>query len=109
MTHSARLLLLAAGAAFLALLDVTVVNLAIPALGRAYPDTSVSSLSWVITAYATVFAALLAPAGRLADVIGRRALFRVGVGSSLKAHGIFSPEVYHSGAPRAASASEPKR
>jgi EmrB/QacA subfamily drug resistance transporter len=80
MTHSARLLLLAAGAAFLALLDVTVVNLAIPALGRAYPGTSVSSLSWVITAYATVFAALLAPAGRLADVIGRRALFRAGVG-----------------------------
>jgi EmrB/QacA subfamily drug resistance transporter len=80
MTHSSRLLLLAAGAAFLALLDVTVVNLAIPALSRAYPDTSVSSLSWVITAYATVFAALLAPAGRLADVIGRRALFRVGVG-----------------------------
>ncbi|HEX4280398.1 MAG TPA: DHA2 family efflux MFS transporter permease subunit [Solirubrobacteraceae bacterium] len=80
MTQSARLLLLAAGAAFLALLDVTVVNLAIPALGRAYPDSSVSSLSWVITAYATVFAALLAPAGRLADVIGRRALFRAGVG-----------------------------
>lgn len=80
MTQSRRLLLLAAGAAFLALLDVTVVNLAIPALSRAYPDTSVSSLSWVITAYATVFAALLAPAGRLADVIGRRALFRVGVG-----------------------------
>jgi EmrB/QacA subfamily drug resistance transporter len=80
MTQSARLLLLAAGAAFLALLDVTVVNLAIPALGRAYPHASISSLSWVITAYATMFAALLAPAGRLADVIGRRALFRVGVG-----------------------------
>ena len=80
MTQSARLLFLAAGAAFLALLDVTVVNLAIPALGRAYPHASVSSLSWVITAYATMFAALLAPAGRLADVIGRRALFRAGVG-----------------------------
>jgi EmrB/QacA subfamily drug resistance transporter len=80
MTQSRRLLLLAAGAAFLALLDVTIVNLAIPALSRAYPDTSVSSLSWVITAYATLFAALLAPAGRLADVIGRRGLFRVGVG-----------------------------
>jgi EmrB/QacA subfamily drug resistance transporter len=70
---------LAAGAAFLALLDVTVVNLAIPALGRAYPDSSITSLSWVITAYATLFAALLAPAGRLADVIGRRTLFRAGV------------------------------
>jgi EmrB/QacA subfamily drug resistance transporter len=79
MTQSARLLALAAGAAFLALLDVTVVNLAIPALGHAYPHASVSSLSWVITAYATLFAALLAPSGRLADVIGRRTLFRAGV------------------------------
>ncbi|HTX12981.1 MAG TPA: DHA2 family efflux MFS transporter permease subunit [Solirubrobacteraceae bacterium] len=80
MTQSARLLSLAAGAAFLALLDVTVVNLAVPALAREYPGTSVSSLSWVITAYATLFAALLAPAGRLADVVGRRTLFRAGVG-----------------------------
>src|SRR6201996_3520256 len=79
-SHHSRVLTLAAGAAFLALLDVTVVNLAIPALGRAYPGTSVNSLSWVITAYATLFAALLAPAGRLADVIGRRTLYRVGVG-----------------------------
>ena len=79
-SHHTRVLTLAAGAAFLALLDVTVVNLAIPALGRAYPGTSVTSLSWVITAYATLFAALLAPAGRLADVIGRRRLYRVGVG-----------------------------
>jgi EmrB/QacA subfamily drug resistance transporter len=79
-SHHTRVLTLAAGAAFLALLDVTVVNLAIPALGRAYPATSVTTLSWVITAYATLFAALLAPAGRLADVISRRTLYRVGVG-----------------------------
>jgi EmrB/QacA subfamily drug resistance transporter len=79
-SHHTRVLTLAAGAAFLALLDVTVVNLAIPALGRAYPATSVTTLSWVITAYATLFAALLAPAGRLADVISRRSLYRVGVG-----------------------------
>jgi EmrB/QacA subfamily drug resistance transporter len=80
ISHHTRVLTLAAGAAFLALLDVTVVNLAIPALGRAYPATSVTTLTWVITAYATLFAALLAPAGRLADVIGRRTLYRVGVG-----------------------------
>ena len=79
-SHHSRVLTLAAGAAFLALLDVTVVNLAIPALGRADPSASVTSLSWVITAYATLFAALLAPAGRLADVVGRRRLYRVGVG-----------------------------
>jgi len=79
VTRSARFLALAAGAAFLALLDVTVVNLAIPALGRAYPHAGLRSLSWVITAYATLFAALLAPSGRLADTIGRRTLFRAGV------------------------------
>ncbi|MHB8695967.1 MAG: DHA2 family efflux MFS transporter permease subunit [Solirubrobacteraceae bacterium] len=81
MSKPNRLVALAAGAAFLALLDVTVVNLAIPALGHAYPHTSVTALSWVITAYATLFAALLAPSGRLADVIGRRTLFRAGVGA----------------------------
>ena len=79
MVRTSRLPLLAAGATFLALLDVTVVNLAIPALGRAYPSTGLTALSWVITAYATLFAALLAPAGRLADVLGRQRLFRIGV------------------------------
>jgi EmrB/QacA subfamily drug resistance transporter len=79
MVRTTRLPLLAAGATFLALLDVTVVNLAIPALGRAYPSSGLTALSWVITAYATLFAALLAPAGRLADVLGRQRLFRVGV------------------------------
>ncbi|MGC4809236.1 DHA2 family efflux MFS transporter permease subunit [Micromonospora sp. DT228] len=73
-------LLLACGAAFLALLDVTVVNLAIPDLITSYPGVTVADASWVITIYATVFAALLAPAGRIADVIGRRALFMTGVG-----------------------------
>ena len=62
-SHHSRVLTLAGGAALLALLDVTVVNLAIPALGRAYPSTSVTSLSWVITAYATLFAALGTPPG----------------------------------------------
>jgi EmrB/QacA subfamily drug resistance transporter len=80
MTRPARIMALSCGAAGLALLDVTVVNLAIPALSHAYPGTSVTGLSWVITAYATQFAALLAPAGRLADVIGRRTLYRLGVG-----------------------------
>ena len=99
-SHHSRVLTLAAGAAFLALLDVTVVNLAIPALGRAYPSTSVTSLSWVITAYATLFAALLAPAGRLADVVGRRRLYRVGVGgfAGLSLVCALSPE--HPGAAR---------
>src|SRR5258706_7236574 len=74
------MLWLACGATFLAYLDVTVVNLAIPDLLRDYPSAKVTGVAWVITLYATMFAALLAPAGRLADVVGRRALFSTGIG-----------------------------
>ncbi|WP_165975633.1 MFS transporter [Actinomadura rubrisoli] len=72
--------LLAAGATFLAMLDATVANLAVPDLHADFPAASLSGLTWVITLYAVLFAALLAPAGRLADVVGRRALFQAGVG-----------------------------
>src|ERR687894_1047600 len=71
-------LLLACGGSFLAFLDVTITNLAVPDLGRDF-GVGVTSLSWVVTLYTILFAALLAPAGRLADVIGRRRLFVVGV------------------------------
>lgn len=77
---SARSLPLAAGATFLAMLDVTVTNLAFPDLRRDFEGTTFSGLTWVVTLYAVLFAALLAPAGRLADVVGRRSLFRAGVG-----------------------------
>lgn len=77
---AATVLALAAGAAFLAMLDATVANLAIPDLAADFPGTGVADLSWVITAYAVAFAAALAPAGRLADTIGRRRLYITGVG-----------------------------
>lgn len=78
---SARLvLLLACGAAFLSLLDATVVNLAIADLHRDFPAISVTTLSWTITAYAVLLAAMLAAAGRLADTIGARRMFIGGVG-----------------------------
>jgi EmrB/QacA subfamily drug resistance transporter len=79
--RSSRILVLACGATFLALLDVTVVNLAIADLRDAYPDSSVTDLSWVITLYSVLFAAMLAPAGRISDAIGRRRLFAIGVGA----------------------------
>lgn len=75
--------LLASGATFLAMLDATVANLAVPAIAKEFPAATaaqtLSNVSWVITLYAVVFAALLAPAGRFADVVGRRALFTFGV------------------------------
>jgi EmrB/QacA subfamily drug resistance transporter len=77
---SARLvLLLACGAAFLSLLDATVVNLAIADLHLDFPSASLTGLSWVITAYAVLLAAMLAAAGRLADAHGARPLFIAGV------------------------------
>lgn len=72
--------ILAAGATFLAMLDATVVNLAVPELRSGFPSESLSSVMWVITIYAVPLAALLAPAGRLADVVGRRPLYLFGVG-----------------------------
>src|SRR5215218_10301244 len=71
-------LLVAAGAAFLALLDTTVANLAVSDVRSDFAGTSVGGATWLITIYAVVFAALLAPAGRVADVVGRRALLRAG-------------------------------
>src|SRR3954463_11078184 len=74
-----RLVALVSGAAFLDFLDVTDVNLAFPHLREEVAGASVSDLAWVITAYAVAFAALLTAAGRLADVLGRRRVFLLGL------------------------------
>jgi EmrB/QacA subfamily drug resistance transporter len=80
MTSRSKMpLILACGGSFLAFVDVTITNLAVPDLGADF-GVGVGSLSWVVTVYTVLFAALLAPAGRLADVIGRRRLFAAGVG-----------------------------
>src|SRR3954451_23538899 len=72
-------------AVFMAFLDVTIVNVAFPSIGRAFPETSLAGLSWVLNAYNIVFAALLVPAGRLADLLGRRRMFFTGMGLFLAA------------------------
>jgi EmrB/QacA subfamily drug resistance transporter len=71
---------IASGGALLAMLDSTVTNLAIAALRHEFRSESVTGLSWIISAYAVMFAALLAPSGKLADALGRRRLFVIGVG-----------------------------
>jgi EmrB/QacA subfamily drug resistance transporter len=64
---------------FMAFLDVTIVNVAFPSIERAFPEASVAGLSWVLNAYNIVFAAMLVPAGRLADLLGRRRVFFIGL------------------------------
>jgi EmrB/QacA subfamily drug resistance transporter len=73
-----RILAVLAAVAFMAQLDLFIVNIAVPAIGRSFGG-SLSGLSWVLNAYAIVFAALLVPAGRLADHFGRRRFLLAGV------------------------------
>jgi EmrB/QacA subfamily drug resistance transporter len=60
-------------------LDMFIVNVAIPSIGRSFGGANLASLSWVLNGYAIVFAALLVPAGRAADLIGRRTAFLAGM------------------------------
>lgn len=63
---------------FMLLLDITIVNVALPDIQREL-DASLSDLQWVIDAYALSLAALLLTAGSLADLFGRRRVFVIGV------------------------------
>lgn len=67
-------------AAFLASLDVFIVNVAFDAIGKDFGGADLTTLSWVLNAYAIVFAAFLIPAGRLVDRYGRKGGFLLGVG-----------------------------
>jgi EmrB/QacA subfamily drug resistance transporter len=68
-----------AAVAFMAQLDLFVVNIAVPSIGASFGGAGLSSVSWVLNGYAIVFAALLVPAGRLADHFGRRRFLLIGV------------------------------
>ncbi len=66
-------------AIFAVFLDTTVLFVAFPAIRADFSGVSASSISWVLNAYTIVFAALLIPAGRLADRVGRRRTFLTAV------------------------------
>jgi len=74
-----QVLLVTSVAVFMSFLDVTIVNIAFPDIRSSFPHDSLSHLSWILNAYSIVFAAALVPAGRLADRLGRRRFFFVGV------------------------------
>jgi EmrB/QacA subfamily drug resistance transporter len=64
---------------FLASLDLFIVNLAFPDMARDFDGTPLADMSWILNAYAIVFAALLVPAGRWADRAGRKRGFLLGL------------------------------
>jgi EmrB/QacA subfamily drug resistance transporter len=65
--------------AFMASLDLSIVNVAFPALQRSFPHDSRAALAWIITGYSIVFGSLLVTAGRSADRLGRRRVFFAGL------------------------------
>ncbi|MGV9315458.1 MFS transporter [Streptomyces sp. NPDC003691] len=65
-------------AAFMDLVDVTIVNIAIPSIERTI-DASFGAIQWITAGYALAFAAGLITGGRLGDIYGRKRLFLVGI------------------------------
>src|ERR1700737_3274097 len=66
-------------ATFMLLLDITIVNVALPKIASDL-KASFSDIQWVIDAYALMLASLLLTTGALADLIGRRLVFSIGLG-----------------------------
>ena len=66
-------------AQFLIILDLWVVNIALPVLRHDFAPATLSDVSWILDVYAIVLAALLLPSGRAADSVGRRACFLAGL------------------------------
>ena len=80
--HPWRPFLVLGVAISLTVLDLFVVNVALPAMAADFSGASLASLSWVLTAYAIAFAAVLVPAGKLGDLFGRPASSFSGCSSS---------------------------
>lgn len=76
--HARRTLALSGLAVLATFLDTTVLFVAFPDIVRSFPGTSAASLSWVLNAYTITFAALLVPAGKVADRVGHKRAFLSG-------------------------------
>jgi EmrB/QacA subfamily drug resistance transporter len=76
--HRWRILAVVATAFFMTILDVSIVNVALPSIAKDL-EFSRENLQWIITAYAIAFGGFLLLGGRAADLLGRRRVFMVGV------------------------------
>ena len=72
-------LVVASFGVLMAFIDATIVNVAFPEIQRSFPDAGFGTLSWVLNAYNIFFAAFLVAAGRMADLLGRKRVFELGI------------------------------
>jgi len=77
--HRKSAVAIACAGAFVAFLDTTIVNIAFPDISQSFAGSGRDALSWVLDGYFVVIAALLVPAGGLADRFGHRRIFLLGV------------------------------
>ena len=77
--HRWRAFALLAVAYFMSVVDLTIVNVSLPTIGRDL-HFSTTSLQWVATAYALTFGGFLLLGGRAADLLGRRRVLMAGIG-----------------------------
>src|SRR6266576_840497 len=80
--HRWRAFALLAVSYFMTIVDLTIVNVALPTIGRKL-HFSETNLQWVVTAYALTFGGFLLLGGRAADLLGRRRIVLLG-------HGVFT-------------------
>ena len=76
--HRWRAFAVLAVAYFMTIVDLTIVNVSLPTIGRAL-HFSESNLQWVVTAYGITFGGFLLLGGRAADLLGRRRIFMLGL------------------------------
>ena len=79
MASSWRIFWIASSAVFLVSLDATMLFAAFEALRQSFSGSSTATLSWVLNAYTVAYAAMLIPAGGLADAHGRKRVFQFGL------------------------------
>jgi EmrB/QacA subfamily drug resistance transporter len=77
--HKWKVLIVVSVGVFMSSLDLFIVNIAFPDIQQSFDGASVANLSWVLNAYAIIYASLLVPVGRLADRYGRKRFFLYGL------------------------------
>jgi EmrB/QacA subfamily drug resistance transporter len=80
MERKWKVLIVVGVGVFMSSLDLFIVNIAFPDIRRDFVGVSLPALSWILSAYAIVFAAGLVPAGRWSDAFGRKRSFLLGLG-----------------------------